>query len=97
MSERFFSPHPITAGGMMLDGPEAHHLLHVMRAAVGDEVTLFDGSGAEFDARPSKPCAAQMPSCESSNAARSTANCHSSSSSASHFPKATARNGSSKN
>jgi 16S rRNA (uracil1498-N3)-methyltransferase len=50
MSERFYSPHPITAGGMMLDGPEAHHLLHVMRASVGDEVTLFDGSGAEFKA-----------------------------------------------
>src|SRR6185295_11319983 len=50
MSERFFSPHPITAGCMMLDGPEAHHLLHVMRAAVGDEVTLFDGTGAEFKA-----------------------------------------------
>src|SRR6185369_1957456 len=50
MSERFFSPHPISAGGMMLDGPEAHHLLHVMRASVGDEVTLFDGSGAEFRA-----------------------------------------------
>src|SRR4051795_12399718 len=50
MSERFFSPYPISGGGMMLDGPEAHHLLHVMRAAVGDEVTLFDGSGAEFRA-----------------------------------------------
>src|SRR6476619_4914155 len=50
MSERFYSPHPITAGCMMLDGPEAHHLLHVMRAAVGDEVTLFDGTGAEFKA-----------------------------------------------
>jgi 16S rRNA (uracil1498-N3)-methyltransferase len=50
MSERFFSPHPISAGGMMLDGPEAHHLLHVMRASVGDEVTLFDGTGAEFRA-----------------------------------------------
>src|SRR5256885_5436470 len=50
MSERFFSPRPITAGGMMLDGPEAHHLLHVMRASVGDEVTLFDDSGAEFKA-----------------------------------------------
>jgi len=34
-----------------LDGPEAHHLLHVMRAAVGQEVTLFDGSGAEFVAQ----------------------------------------------
>jgi 16S rRNA (uracil1498-N3)-methyltransferase len=50
MSERFYSPHPITAGCMMLDGSEAHHLLHVMRASVGDEVTLFDGSGAEFKA-----------------------------------------------
>src|SRR3954447_7898311 len=50
MSERFFSPHPITAGCMMLDGPEAHHLLHVMRASVGDEVTLFDDTGAEFKA-----------------------------------------------
>src|SRR4051812_47803015 len=50
MSERFFSPHPITARCMMLDGPEAHHLLHVMRASVGDEVTLFDDSGAEFKA-----------------------------------------------
>jgi 16S rRNA (uracil1498-N3)-methyltransferase len=50
MSERFFSPHPITAGYMMLDGPEAHHLLHVMRASVGDEVTLFDDSGFEFRA-----------------------------------------------
>jgi 16S rRNA (uracil1498-N3)-methyltransferase len=50
MSERFFSPHPITAGCMMLDGPEAHHLLHVMRASVGDEVTLFDDTGAEFRA-----------------------------------------------
>lgn len=50
MSERFFSPHPVTAGCMMLDGPEAHHLLNVMRASVGDEVTLFDDSGAEFRA-----------------------------------------------
>jgi 16S rRNA (uracil1498-N3)-methyltransferase len=50
MSERFFSPHPITAGCMMLDGPEAHHLIHVMRASVGDEVTLFDDSGFEFRA-----------------------------------------------
>ncbi len=50
MSERFYSPEPITSGCLLLDGPEAHHLLHVMRASVGDEVTLFDGSGAEFRA-----------------------------------------------
>jgi 16S rRNA (uracil1498-N3)-methyltransferase len=50
MSDRFFSTTPITAGRAQLDGPEAHHLTHVMRAAAGDRVTLFDGSGAEFDA-----------------------------------------------
>jgi 16S rRNA (uracil1498-N3)-methyltransferase len=48
MSERFFSSRPITNDRATLDGPEAHHLLHVMRGAVGDSVTLFDGSGAEF-------------------------------------------------
>jgi 16S rRNA (uracil1498-N3)-methyltransferase len=50
MSDRFYSPHPITAERATLDGPEAHHLLHVMRAKVGQRVTLFDGGGAEFDA-----------------------------------------------
>lgn len=48
MSERFFSSKPITSDRVVLDGPEAHHLSHVMRAAPGERVTLFDGSGAEF-------------------------------------------------
>lgn len=48
MSERFFSGEPITGEHVTLAGPEAHHLLHVMRAAVGTPVMLFDGSGAEF-------------------------------------------------
>jgi 16S rRNA (uracil1498-N3)-methyltransferase len=51
MSDRFFSRQPITAECVSLDGPEAHHLLHVMRAKVGERVTLFDGNGAEFDAQ----------------------------------------------
>jgi 16S rRNA (uracil1498-N3)-methyltransferase len=50
MSERFFSSEPITAERVTLGGAEAHHLLHVMRAAIGEPVTLFDGSGAEFTA-----------------------------------------------
>jgi 16S rRNA (uracil1498-N3)-methyltransferase len=50
MSDRFFSSQPITAERVTLDGPEAHHLLHVMRAAAGTAITLFDDSGAEFDA-----------------------------------------------
>ena len=48
MSDRFFSETPITGELATLDGPEAHHLLHVMRARIGDRVTLFDGSGAQF-------------------------------------------------
>jgi len=50
MSERFYSLSPITTDHASLDGPEAHHLLHVMRAAVGERVTLFDNSGVEFTA-----------------------------------------------
>lgn len=49
MSRRFFVP-PITGPTASLDGAEAHHLLHVMRAGVGDSVTLFDGSGGEWSA-----------------------------------------------
>jgi 16S rRNA (uracil1498-N3)-methyltransferase len=54
MSDRFFSDTPIAGDHATLDGPEAHHLLHVMRAAAGDRVTLFDNSGAEFDAQIEK-------------------------------------------
>ena len=53
VSSRFFSDEPIAynpgAGAeTRLAGSEAHHLIHVMRAKVGDHVTLFDGSGAQF-------------------------------------------------
>jgi 16S rRNA (uracil1498-N3)-methyltransferase len=50
MSDRFYSAAPIYAERATLDGREAHHLLHVMRASVGDSVTVFDGNGAEFAA-----------------------------------------------
>jgi 16S rRNA (uracil1498-N3)-methyltransferase len=50
MSDRFYSSRPITSDSITLDGPEAHHLLHVMRASAGDAVTVFDGNGAEFEA-----------------------------------------------
>jgi 16S rRNA (uracil1498-N3)-methyltransferase len=50
MSDRFYSAELITTERVTLDGPEAHHLLHVMRAAVGDPITLFDNSGAELPA-----------------------------------------------
>jgi 16S rRNA (uracil1498-N3)-methyltransferase len=54
MSERFFSSNPIVAEDVTLGGAEAHHLIHVMRAAAGDCVTLFDDSGAEFTAQIEK-------------------------------------------
>ena len=50
MSERFFVEEPISGSSARLIGPEAQHLLKVLRAEVGDRVTIFDGSGDEFSA-----------------------------------------------
>jgi 16S rRNA (uracil1498-N3)-methyltransferase len=51
MSERFFVAEPVTGERAELTGDEARHLAAVMRAHVGDLVTLFDGSGYEFTGR----------------------------------------------
>jgi 16S rRNA (uracil1498-N3)-methyltransferase len=51
MTDRYFVESPIKNASARLAGGEAHHLAHVMRARTGSEVTLFDGSGAEFVAR----------------------------------------------
>ena len=51
MSERFFVEQSITGSTAELVEAEAQHLAKVMRAVVGDEVVLFDGSGAEFTAK----------------------------------------------
>lgn len=50
--ERFFLPQPLQLAtveqtAVELDGSEAHHLLHVLRAKVGDRVGLFNGQGDE--------------------------------------------------
>jgi 16S rRNA (uracil1498-N3)-methyltransferase len=50
MSDRFYTPKPLTLGEFVLDGPEAHHLATVRRMAVGDRVTLFNGDGREYPA-----------------------------------------------
>jgi 16S rRNA (uracil1498-N3)-methyltransferase len=50
MTERYFVERPISGDRATLSGPEAHHLIHVMRAAPGTRVTLFDGGGDEFSA-----------------------------------------------
>lgn len=51
MSARFFSSSPLADLRATLVDAEAHHLLHVLRARVGDEVVLFDGGGGECVAR----------------------------------------------
>ena len=51
MTRRFFVEHSLVAGTATLVGAEAHHAAHVVRVRVGDEVTLFDGSGREVPAR----------------------------------------------
>jgi 16S rRNA (uracil1498-N3)-methyltransferase len=54
MSRRFFVDSPIIGETAVLTGQEAQHLSKVMRAKIGDELILFDGSGAEFAARVEK-------------------------------------------
>ena len=44
MSERFFLATAPRDGRALLAGDEARHLARVLRAKVGDEVRLFDGS-----------------------------------------------------
>ena len=51
MVHRFFVDQPIHTNAIDLEGAEAHHLIHALRASIGTEVVLWDGSGAEFSAR----------------------------------------------
>jgi 16S rRNA (uracil1498-N3)-methyltransferase len=53
MTERFFVDPPVSGETetVWLEAAESRHLAKVMRAKLGDEVTLFDGGGCEFAAR----------------------------------------------
>jgi len=50
LAPRYFSALPIQGSLVKLDGDEAHHLARVMRAKPGEAITLFDGTGVEFQA-----------------------------------------------
>ena len=50
MSDRFFTPDPLTVGDLTLSGPDAHHMTTVRRFAVGDAIVLFNGDGGEYPA-----------------------------------------------
>jgi 16S rRNA (uracil1498-N3)-methyltransferase len=51
MTARYYAPHLSNADVCVLEGSEFHHLTRVMRAAVGDQVTLFDGLGNGAEAQ----------------------------------------------
>ncbi len=48
MADRFYINCPLAPGRVLLQGTEAHHLLHVLRARPGRQVTLFNGDGHEY-------------------------------------------------
>lgn len=50
MNRRFFIDVPVASHQATLTGSEARHLMKVLRAKPGDEVTLFDGTGREYRA-----------------------------------------------
>jgi 16S rRNA (uracil1498-N3)-methyltransferase len=47
MPRRFYCPQSWDASRLTLGLEESHHLLRVLRAKIGDEVVLFDGTGRE--------------------------------------------------
>ncbi|HEV3417923.1 MAG TPA: 16S rRNA (uracil(1498)-N(3))-methyltransferase [Pirellulales bacterium] len=51
MPDRFYHSSLAAQSSVSIDGTEAHHLIHVLRAKPGLEVVLFDGGGGEFLAR----------------------------------------------
>lgn len=51
MPHRFYCPQLPDTGSAQLDDTEAHHLIHVLRHAVGDIIELFDGQGLSAECR----------------------------------------------
>ncbi len=50
MPHRFYFEGSFDSDLLLLEGSEAHHMLHVLRMQVGDPVLVFNGTGAEADA-----------------------------------------------
>lgn len=49
-AERFYIDAPLF-GTLQLDGPEFHHLAHVMRVRIGEEIELVNGRGSLAEAK----------------------------------------------
>ena len=50
MATRIYQPVPLALGAWRLDEKASHHLARVLRAAIGEEITLFNGEGGEYRA-----------------------------------------------
>lgn len=50
MATRIYQPVPLTLGALRLDEKASHHLARVLRAAINDEIVLFNGEGGEYQA-----------------------------------------------
>lgn len=51
MRRFFVSPPSLSGATALISGPEAHHLIHVLRLGIGDTIELYDGSGSVYEAR----------------------------------------------
>lgn len=51
MTARYYAPQLSDAETCRLEGSEFHHLAHVMRAGVGDQIVVFDGQGHAAEAQ----------------------------------------------
>jgi len=53
MGKFFFKPSDINSHGttISLTGNSAHHMIHVLRMHIGQEITLCDGNGIDFHAK----------------------------------------------
>ena len=51
MADRFHVNCDLAPGPVVISGPEAHHIAHVLRARPGDPVCLFNGDGRQYPAR----------------------------------------------
>ena len=50
MPARIYQPGMLAIGKLQLDEDASHHLARVLRAAIGDEIILFNGAGGEYHA-----------------------------------------------
>jgi 16S rRNA (uracil1498-N3)-methyltransferase len=51
MPRFYIQPQSISQDRVVISGLQAHHITNVLRLKIGDEITLFDGKGYEYQAK----------------------------------------------